>query len=274
MQLARKRAELNDAVLEQQLETEGYILLRNVISPQQVKQLKKLYESLHVNKHDTNDMWNSLYNLPKGEGMKASDIIQPLVLPYIESLFKSLKVMMYTYMVKNPVENTFCKLHRDYSSFDEEVFEYRNAWIPLLEVNETNGALLVVPNSHRVFDYCLPMFSEWPYENMLPQLMKKTKVVHAQPGDLVIYKDRTLHGSEQNRSDATRPVLHFGLLHPDAELNYHHLNRNTNEVEIYPVNVDFYFEKNYEEALKGKSIAKHFVYAPPEINFLEIENQF
>ncbi len=273
MQLARKRAELNDAALEQQLEAEGYILLRNVIPPQQVKQLKELYDSLHVNKQDTNDMWNSLYNLPQGEGMKASDIIQPLVLPYIESLFKSLKVMVYTYMVKNPVEHTFCKMHRDYSSFDEDIFEYRNAWIPLVEVNETNGALLVVPNSHLVFEYCLPMFTEWPYENMLPQLMKKAKVVYAQPGDLVIYKDRTLHGSEQNRSTETRPVLHFGLLHPEAELNFYHLDRKKNEVEIYPVDVNFYFHKNYEEALVGRTPTKHFSFNPPDLKFAEIENQ-
>lgn len=273
MQLARKKAELNDVATEQQLETDGYILLRNVIPPQKIKQLKELYESLHVNKNDRNDMWNSLYNLPNGQGMKVSHIIQPLVLPYLEPLFKSLKVMMYTYMVKNPVEHTFCKLHRDYSSFDEDVFEYRNAWIPLVEVNETNGALLVVPKSHGVFEYCLPMFTDWPYENMLPELMKKAKVIQAQPGDMVIYKDRTLHGSEQNRSHQTRPVLHFGLLHPEASLSYYHLNRIANEVEVYEVDVDFYFQKNYEEALTGRSLVKHFIYSPPCLKMVEVEKK-
>jgi hypothetical protein len=64
----------------------------------------------------------------------------------------------------------------------------------------------------------------------------------AKAGDLVIYGDKVLHGSSNNLSSTPRPVVHFGLLHPEAKLLYYYLNNENREVTVYEVPYSFFFD--------------------------------
>jgi ectoine hydroxylase-related dioxygenase (phytanoyl-CoA dioxygenase family) len=192
-------------------------------------------------------MWNSIFDVGAENGILISHRILDILKPRLDALFESYYAPVATYMSKNSNPHSTCDLHRDFTTSDESLFQYRNIWIPLVPTTMRNGALYVLRRSHLVFDYVLPMFCEWPYKDMQDELFKHIETVECDAGDLVIYLDKTLHGSHVNRSEDSRPVVHFGALHPDVQLLYYHLDRATNKVRSYEVPFRFFFENDFSE---------------------------
>jgi hypothetical protein len=168
-------------------------------------------------------------------------------------------------MSKNNNQHSTCDLHRDFSILDENEFQYRNIWIPLVSTRNNNGALYVLRGSNHVFDYELPMFTEWPYNDMQTELFKEIETVEADAGDLVIYLDKTLHGSHVNYSKDSRPVVHLGALHPDMDIRFYYHDKLANNVKVYSVPFEFFFEKDFADQEGKYPLVKEFAFNPPVI---------
>ncbi|MDZ4846797.1 MAG: phytanoyl-CoA dioxygenase family protein [Chitinophagales bacterium] len=263
-------AKFKNAEIEDSLNEYGFVHLPGFLSGNEVHEFYALFQSLHTNNSAGQNMWNSLYDLPNGKGVAASEQLKEKLAGKFSGWLHDFKMPVVTYMVKNPTAESNCELHRDNSAFDETRFEYRNGWIPLVDINEKNGALYVLPKSNHVFDYCLPMATEWQYKSMTPELMKHVHVVYAKAGDLVVYKDKMLHGSFHNHTTQPRPVLHFGLLHPEASTCYYRRNQQENRVDVFSVQPDFFFEKDFEQALAGRKPEQSFPYNPPELRIEDV----
>jgi len=109
---------------------------------------------------------------------------------------------------------------------------------------------------------------------MQAQLLETVQTVECDAGDLVIYLDKTLHGSHINRSDESRPVIHFGALHPDVELLFYFLDIGTRKVRTYKVPYQFFFENNFSEPVGRYPLYSEFDYSPPAINFDDVMQRF
>jgi ectoine hydroxylase-related dioxygenase (phytanoyl-CoA dioxygenase family) len=265
-----KSAALIDKNLENELCRNGYVVIRRFIDETKVNKLYTLYKQHHPKANNQNSMWNSLYDTNSENGMDISRQIQEVLKPALDSIFESYYTPVATFMSKNNNENTTCDLHRDFSVADENNFDYRNIWIPLVSTSYQNGALFVVKGSNRVFDYVLPMFCEWPYKSLQSELLKLVDTVECEPGDLVIYLDKTLHGSHINRSQDSRPAVHFGALHPDVELLFYYLDNQTRKVRTYKVPYQFYFENNFSEPVGRFPLHSEFDYNPPSITMQDV----
>lgn len=260
-----KKAELRDHEAENKLNRNGFVQFKNFLTPAEVKELFELYKKLHPVANADKGMWNSLYDISREEGLAASEKILSILKPKFEKLFVSYYTPVATFMSKNCNANSTCDLHRDFSLLDECEFQYRNIWIPLVSTRENNGALYVLPGSNQVFDYELPMFTEWPYRHMQAELFKNIETVEAEAGDLVIYLDKTLHGSHVNYSTDSRPVVHLGALHPDMDIRFYYHDRPANSVKVYSVPFQFFFEKDFGDQLGKYPLVKEFAFNPPVI---------
>jgi hypothetical protein len=241
----------------------GFVLIKNFLSSNEIEQLRILFNDCYNYKGEEQGMWNSLYNLPKDFSLNVSQKILGLLIEKLEQTFNSFKCPVASFMVKNPNKNGITDLHRDYSTQDESRFQYRNIWIPLVDTNAENGTLYALKYSHTFFNYPLPMFCKWPYIDHQTALFKVCDIIDAKAGDLVVYADRTLHGSFINQTSTPRPVVHLGLLHPDSELCYYYLDTSTNEVTVYDVPFEFFFENNFGNQVGKFPIERKFIYAPP-----------
>lgn len=205
-----KRAGLRDANLEELLLRDGFILIRNFLSSREVHHLYSLYKEYHAVSEAGQGMWNSLYDIPANESSYISQQILKVLQPGLEKIFISCHAPVGTFMSKNCNPLSACQIHRDFSIQDEDNFQYRNLWIPLVDTNKDNGALFALKGSNHVFNHVMPMFTEWPYKFMQQELIEMAEVIFANAGDLVIYLDRTLHGSMINCSGDSRPVVQPG----------------------------------------------------------------
>jgi hypothetical protein len=114
------------------------------------------------------------------------------------------------------------------------------------------------------------MFTKWSYAEHEDVLYQHCDFINAKAGDLVVYADRTLHGSYINRTTEPRPVIHFGLLHKEAELCYYYLDDMTNEVTVYNVPFSFFMEKNFGNQNGKFPIINKFTYSPPVYSHQQI----
>jgi hypothetical protein len=265
-----KSPEFNFGKLEQQFNEIGFVHIRSFLSNEEIIILKNLFDSSYNYNGEEQGMWNSLYNVGSQRSAELSVEILAILDQKLSSFFNTYKAPVASFMVKNPNKNGITELHRDYTTQDEDYFQYRNIWIPLVDTTSNNGALYAVKYSHRFFDYPLPMFCKWSYSQYQDLLFKNSDFIDAKAGDLVVYADRTLHGSFINQTKEPRPVVHFGLLHPEAELCYYWLNENTNEVTVYETPLSFYFENNFGNQDSRFPIRRKFVYSPPVFSEADI----
>jgi hypothetical protein len=256
---------------ESEIEEKGYVVIPNFLSPEKVKMLYELY---HENHHERSiGCWNSLYDLPTGAGHNISEKIRTIVNPNLDALFKDWKFPSALFIVKNPGCNHESLVHRDDSINDETQTQYRQCWVPLVDITKENGALYVVPKSHKLFTDQRPMFAPWHYTHLRSRLEKEFVTLYPKAGDLVVYLEKTLHGSYLNISNETRPVFQGGIMHKDAGLTYTRYIPSTNKVESYEVDQQFFFRKDYlkPEVDKQYRLLKVEDYASKEISEEEVD---
>lgn len=258
-----KAAEFISSELQHQYENFGYVLIKDVLDLPEVEQLKKLFELHYSYAGELNTMWNSLCDIPHNRSTILSNQILSIVKPKLDKHLQNYICPAATFLVKNPTPNSTVALHRDFSVQDEPDFAYQNIWLPIVDTTPLNGQLYVLKGSHKFFDYPLPHNAIWPYLEHETFLIKYCDVIDAKAGDLVIYGDKILHGSSDNLTNKPRPVVHFGLLHSEAQLLYYFLNNETKEVTVYEVPYSFFFENAWGNQDGRFPILKKFHYAPP-----------
>ncbi len=270
-----KTARLRDETLEQTLNEDGFVIIDAFLTQEEISICNGIYKQYRGTQVYDRGVWNSLNDVPDNGSLHVSEKLSEVILPKVEFYFEDSVVPVYTILSKLPTDCSTCDIHRDYSSLDETLFEYRNIWIPLVDITETNGPLYALGKSHNLFDYPLPFLTQWPYKKHGQFLIEKSKVVHCKAGSLVIYKDRTLHGSFRNKSGIDRPVIHAGALHKDSELLFYHLNSNTNEVSMYKVDISFYLNNDFNSFHPQRyDLYKKFSFNPPEIDFPQLQKFF
>jgi Phytanoyl-CoA dioxygenase (PhyH) len=147
--------------------------------------------------------------------------------PTIDGLFVDHVVRDVFLTVKRPVgpgeDGGRVPLHQDWTFVDERQTRGVLIWCPLVDVDEQNAALMVVPGSHRLG---LGPCGAPPLDDNLGSVadqMRERQVVLSMPrGHAVVYDGAIVHASAPNRGSALRPVLGVGVSHRKAtHVTYH-----------------------------------------------------
>nr|CAA9288281.1 Phytanoyl-CoA dioxygenase [uncultured Armatimonadetes bacterium] len=118
-------------------------------------------------------------------------------------------------LYKEPVGGHPKNLHQDSAYFEHRYDGPVGVLNYAVDTNLRNGALYVVPGSHRLgqlkhidtFSHLGLDPDEWPWERALP--------ITGEAGDSIFFHYRCIHGSQENHSDAARPVFIHRYRRPD-----------------------------------------------------------
>lgn len=226
------------------LQESGFVILQNFIPQEIIEKHLELCKSLMKTSSSEDPVfWNSLWNLPKFKAKELNEILKEDLTPILQKHLENFSVPQITFMVKLAGENTFSSPHRDFSILNENKQQYWNAWAPLVEINEENGPLFVVPNTHKEYGEPRPFFENWKFENLNENFQEIKQLVYPKRGDLVLYLERMTHGSIANKTQEIRPNLHFGILPQNP--NYVFYKRENNGLIFLDVDESFYLEKKF-----------------------------
>ena len=214
-----EKAKFINTSIEERLNETGFVVVKSFLNHNHIAALKQLFDHLSI-QDCQNQLWFSNVDLNYSESEKVSTRIEQIIGTELKRHIEDFRVDLYSMCYKNS-SSSFLNPHRDYAITDESCFEYRNVWIPLVDVNQENGGLFVIPFSHKCIDsisipgeaLCNDFFIEVLKPFMYP--------VNVKAGDMVVYKEKTFHGSFENYSNQKRPNIHFGLLQKDTQLLYY-----------------------------------------------------
>jgi ectoine hydroxylase-related dioxygenase (phytanoyl-CoA dioxygenase family) len=263
----KKRSRFKDAELDKQLEDDGYVVVRNCFTPEQVAKMKQVFTDTYRAPEYSTNLWNTLIMTTDEEreeiNIRLMEQINPALSEHFTDYFPP-----FAYFLTKPVDTQPREvvMHSDSSAVNENKYGYLAIWIPLVDVDKSNGCMYMIPGSQKLFTYEQPFAIEWPYPQLADALKKYAVDLPMKAGDLLIFSGKTIHGSYPNAAAVPRPVVGCGLVTPDTEMLYYYYDQPNNLIKTYEVEPLFYFRAGYKEALSNYSLKESYTFNPPVIS--------
>ena len=150
-------------------------------------------------------------------------------------------------------------LHQNWAFVDEHKCTSVSIWCPLVDSNEDNGTLQLVPGSHKRFGEIRGPMIPWELENIKDEIINGFLVpMNAKAGSAVILDDSIIHYSAINKTNALRLTIQLILIPEDFPSIHYHMNPSASkeDVNVLEVNHDFYMEFNpWKQPEGAKKIA-------------------
>jgi len=117
-------------------------------------------------------------------------------------------------MTKQPAFSSDTDWHQDVRYWHFQRHDLINAWLALGDENRHNGALRLIPGSHRL------CFEPWQFDERLffrhdtapnQTLIQRHVTMTLQPGDAVFFHARCLHSASRNHTDKTKYSVVFSF---------------------------------------------------------------
>lgn len=171
--------------------------------------------------------------------LRVSAAAVDVVRPALESLFSGVRILGSAFLYKRGPGSAL-PVHQDWTIVDETTWVAANVWLPLDDVGPDNGALAVVPGSHRELRQLRAPTLPMPFEGHEEWVAAQCQPQHGPAGTAVILNQAVVHGSPANRTEATRLALTIGIVSAAAPLLFHYADpARPGEVEVFAQADDF-----------------------------------
>jgi hypothetical protein len=229
-----------DDNLNKQIEKNGFAVVP-FASPQQIEELKTFYRSLpEVNAKGTHvTMFHPSYDYRK----KVEEKIRELFAAKTESYLNGYRVLYTNLMIKEPGPEGDFPVHQDWTYTDESRYSSYAFWVPLQDVDTTNGVLHAVRGSHKFITALRGPYVQEPFKHLSGAIKTKyAEPINLKAGEALIWDHRLIHFSLPNIS--SQPRMAFTLIVvPKEEQAVHCFGLDETRgtlIEKYAVDTDFF----------------------------------
>ncbi|MBL4709581.1 MAG: phytanoyl-CoA dioxygenase family protein [Flavobacteriales bacterium] len=221
-----------DAELQETFHREGYVVVP-FISETQIHELLALYSSLYPN--GVEGFFTTTFANDVHHREKVNQSIREICSKQIEDLFEHYKILFSSYIVKAPGPKSELIMHQDMTLVDEKKFSGINIWCPLVDLTSENGAIEVLPQSHRFFETYRGSSLPDIYDNVVDEIKPLMKSCQLKAGEAIIFDQSIIHYSPPNLSREERPVINTFVAHRDAKIKICYWDKDNygNQVEIF-----------------------------------------
>ncbi|MCS6819275.1 MAG: phytanoyl-CoA dioxygenase family protein, partial [Chitinophagales bacterium] len=229
-----------DQELQRKFDEQGYVVI-NFADSTTVARLQQIFTSIYPKTPE--GFFSSSYDKDIVFKQNLSNQLRELLDPLVKKICHHFRPLGCSFLSKSPGISSFMPVHQDWTVVDESKFASVTIWMPLTDTDEKNGALKVLPGSHRFSDALrsptIPGAFDYLKEDIYP-LMNWVKL---KAGQAIIFNHALLHASPPNLSDSDRIVVTYGLIPEEAELYFY--NRiSEHQVAKFRVPYDFFITYN------------------------------
>lgn len=230
---------LKNEALDASLEKEGYVVLP-FLNEIEVQSLVNLYYQYHTEKKE--GFYATAHSTDSDFKMHLNAEILKQFSRGIEEYFFECRPLGGSFIAKYSGQYGSLPPHQDWSIVDEAHFRSFNIWIPLVDTNEENGAIAVLPRSHRLVNSYRGVNIPDPFFNISDYTIKHHHVLNMKAGEALLYDHRLLHASSINKTETPRLAVVFGIIPNEAEMRYYFMENGI--LAEYESNVDFFMRNN------------------------------
>lgn len=278
LDFSHKRSIFKDGEHVRYFNEEGYVIVP-FLTEEQISALKNLYREFYpdgVKGFFTTTFAN---NVDHREKVNAS--IRELCRARIEELFVDYKILFSSFIVKAPGPDSELIVHQDMTLVDESIFNGINIWCPLVDLTTENGAIQLLPKSHRLFNTYRGSSIPDIYDDVVPQVKQLMKSLYLKAGEAVIFDQSIIHYSPPNMSSEERPVINTFVAHREAKIKicYWDKENGKDQIEIFEEEDNFLeqFEQFGHNIFKRPEIGKSlglFPYDFPKLTVARLEQEY
>lgn len=210
---------LKQEVWQSTIEKQGYIHLKNVVDIKHIQELINVFD-------ETNQKFNLIkpeepyfLNTMALESKEPKRFIQEKTMSILNKILNNI---LFIDNIKTPFGGAFCinpphtkrlcKSHQDPAYVDETKTYSLIVWIPLMDINETNGRIHVLPKSHLWGNSCRAISMVWAFEPFSDELLKAMTPIDTKLGDMIIFDGAIIHASNANQTDKLRLAINIPVL--------------------------------------------------------------
>lgn len=231
---------LKDIRLNKKLSQDGFVVI-SLIEDDVVKQLADLYKQIQP--VSFKGFSSTIYNQDVNTKRITSEGISYLLRPHVDKILNEYRPLGASFLCKTPGQESKMPVHQDWTIVDESKFGSYTIWMPLVDVNEVNGAMKVLPGSHKFSDALRSPTLPGAFQNLENNIYDRMEWLKVKAGQAIIFNHALLHASPPNLSNQERVVATFGLIPVDSELSFYH-KMEDGRVGQYAVNDDFFIHYN------------------------------
>jgi len=182
--------------------------------------------------------------------------INEILQPAFDKWFVNYRSAVNAFAVKTSGKSGTVPIHQDVADIDELHYSTISIWLPLQDMDTTNGTLQIVPRSHFIFT---PFRSSTisPYtKNIEQEIMPYFKPLYLKAGQALLFDSRLFHYSPPNLSGKNRVITLCRICPLDAPIisYYNPPNATDGFIEIWQCPDDHLI---YTENHNGSHQPKH-----------------
>lgn len=239
-----EREIVRDQELADRLKRDGVIRVP-FLTPEELTELQAYYAELH----GPNDpptlydgihmtIWHSELDYKLGVTNKLKEIFDGAC----KRTFNKFRAITHQFIIKRKGEETTFPVHQDWTIVNEDKYISLNLWIPMQDVDETNGAMSIIKGSHNIMRTVRGAGHLFPnYHPILPSLRQHMTSYNLKAGEALIFYHRSIHGSPPNLSNDPRVVVQLTILPEDAPLEIYFQKGPSEKLEVHHPQDDFNF---------------------------------
>ncbi len=245
--MSEYRQILKDEKLNEQLRERGYVTVP-FLNKDEVDSLIKVFYDNH--KSDINHFYATAHVDDLDFRERMNQEIRKVYNRAIGEYFINCRPLGGSYIVKPVGQQGLLQPHQDWSIVDENYFRSYNIWIPLVDLNEQNGTIYVLPCSHKWVDAKYRHSSiDCVYGKVYDLVWKSMTPLYLKAGEALIYDHAMVHASQANETKDLRLACAYGIIPEEAEMRYYW--NNNGQVEEYASNPTYFMTQNIFSGPKG-----------------------
>lgn len=239
---------IKNAEKAEQLHEQGYAVVP-YLNTDEIKELTDFFYSAHPVLPD--GMYASSHAADFELRKRMNEKIKAVCARALQNTFQEVNALGSTFMTKSKGQSGTLHPHQDWNIVDERKFNSYNVWIPLVDVNEANGTISILPKSHTLLKNVRGLNIPSSFEKVNDTVWKYLKPLTMRAGEALVYDHRLLHASGENKTDVPRLVLVYGIIPSGAEMRYYY--GNGDNIEVYDCSPDFFFNQHITAGPVGLS---------------------
>lgn len=238
--------------LQKQFDRDGYVLMP-WLDAVEVSTLRNIYSSLDL---ASVEQFHSTSFLPDIDvKKKINAAVENAFENKVAATFADIKKLGSSFLTKPVGERGAMPVHQDWTIVDESQYCSATIWVALEDVNEKNGALRLLPGSHRFSDTLRAPTLDTGYAHLQDYLQSKMITIAMSAGDAIVFNHAIFHASFVNRSDHPRLAVTYGLIPDQAQLSLYIKNADDKvEQFMMPDDMFLYYHEIGTKPVFGEKI--------------------
>src|SRR5579875_1135078 len=216
-----------DESLQHLFEEQGFVTVP-LLSPDEIAAVRERFFDIHGRRDAGGDARArkqgyhvSLDHPDRDYRRQAEALVREILAPRAAALLCGYRFLLGSFLLK-PAGAGPLAVHRDWTMTADPRQTSLNCWCPLVDVDGANGALVLLPGSHKF----LPDNAHGPgmrayLQFNSPRLMPLSRIVPLKAGEAALFDYRMLHGSTANPTLEPRPAIAGGFVPETARPMLH-----------------------------------------------------